>query len=128
MLRFLCILCLTASPLSAQDVQVLPGYSDFRMPDTTVHARPMTLMQDWIMEFPGTGEGRPAMEIVASLEDDRLVIEFTETGIADDSVSAIQRRMEFSPAEDRRWTLVAYGFRQKCWRGASDDWQATPCP
>ena len=49
------------------------------------------------------------------------------SSLADDSVSAVQRRYVLEPG-DGGWTLVGYGHRQQCWRGESRDWTASPCP
>lgn len=128
MRRLLLFVCLLAAPLAAEEVQILPGYSDFRLPETQVVEQPMTLMQDWLFLFPESAEGGPRIDLLAHVTDGRLVIEFTDSGGGDDSVRAIQRRMEFRQTEDWRWRLAAYGFRQKCWRSGSDDWTDSPCP
>ncbi|ASP19900.1 hypothetical protein ANTHELSMS3_01185 [Antarctobacter heliothermus] len=128
MRRLLLSACLLASPLAAQTVQILPGYSDFRLPATQVVDQPMTLMMNWLLSFPESAEGRPQIDLLAKVEEGRLAIVFTDSGGGDDSVKAIQRRMEFLQTEDWRWRLVAYGFRQQCWRGESDDWTDRPCP
>ncbi|SNT34665.1 hypothetical protein [Antarctobacter heliothermus] len=128
MRRLLLSACLVASPLAAQTVQILPGYSDFRLPETQVVDRPMSLMMDWLLSFPESAEGGPQVDLSAKVEEGRLMIEFTDAGGGDDSVRAIQRRMEFLQTEGGRWQLVAYGFRQQCWRSGSDDWTDRPCP
>lgn len=128
MRRLFLPLCLIASPLWAQDVEILPGYSDFRMPQIQVVDQPMSLMLDWVQGFPESDEGGPSIDLSAHVDDGRLVIEFTDSGGGDDSVKAIQRRMEFVRTEDWRWRLDAYGFRQKCWRNGLDAWTDAPCP
>ena len=120
--------CMCASPALADGVEILDGYSDFRLPEMTSYDQPMTLISDWIMEFPGEGEGRPALDVSSAIgEDGILSIEITESGLADDSVSAVQRRYVFARG-DGAWTLVGYGHRQQCWRGDSRDWTASSCP
>jgi hypothetical protein len=128
MLRPLLIACLFASPLAAQEVEILPGHSNFRLPEVRVVARPMSLFHDWTRGFPETGEGGPTLDFTAGIEGDRLVMVLTLGGGADDSVRAVQRRMEFIQTEDLRWALMAYGVRQKCYRSGSDDWTDQPCP
>lgn len=128
MLRPLVIACLFASPLAAQDIEILPGHSDFRLPETRVVRHPISLIEDWFSDFPETGEGRPTLDLTAGIEGDRLIVVLTLGGGGDDSVSAVQRRMEFIQVEDLRWALMAYGFRQKCWRGDPDAWTDQPCP
>ena len=128
MRRLLLSLFFLAGPLAAEGVQILPGYSDFRLPEVQVVDQPMALMQDWLMYFPESAEGRPRIDLSAQVTDGRLVVEFTDASGGDDSVKAIQRRMEFLQTDDWRWRLVAYGFRQQCWRSGSDDWTDRPCP
>ncbi|MDD9732468.1 hypothetical protein PVW46_21430 [Mameliella sp. AT18] len=127
MLRPALITCLLASPLVAEEVQILPGYSDFRVPSAQVTDMPMSLVQDLVLGFPGEGEGLPWLDLTAGITDGRLVIEVTEDGLADDSTRALQRRFEFLRA-DGGWQLVAFGHRQRCWRGNTDDWTDQPCP
>ncbi|CAN0229006.1 unnamed protein product, partial [Chrysoparadoxa australica] len=67
MRRLLVSACLLASPLAAQTVQILPGYSDFRLPATQVVDQPMTLMMDWLLSFPESAEGRPQIDLLAKV-------------------------------------------------------------
>lgn len=127
MRRLLLSACLLASPLAAQQAQILPGYSDFRLPEGQVVDQPMSLMADWLLSFPESTEGSPRIDLSAKVEQGRLVIELTDAGAGDDSVRAIQRRMEFLQTKDGRWQLVAYGFRQQCQRSDSGDWTDRPC-
>ncbi|MGP6089109.1 hypothetical protein [Antarctobacter jejuensis] len=90
--------------------------------------RPISLFDDWMSGFPESGEGAPSLDFSASFEGDRLVMVLTLAGGGDDSVSAVQRRIEFIQVEDWRWAVMAYGFRQKCYRSGSDDWTPKPCP
>ncbi|TBX28238.1 hypothetical protein [Nioella sediminis] len=125
---FLVFACLCAAPAAAQDVQILPGHSDFRLPAQLVHDQPMSLVQDWIIGFPD-GEGRPELQLLSEVDDTgRLVIVLTESGLADDSVSAVRQRFELIRTDAGAWALTAYGFQQQCARGGSEDWLATPCP
>ncbi|MBV6636831.1 MAG: hypothetical protein KI788_13105 [Mameliella sp.] len=128
MLRALLIACLFATPVAAQDVTILPGHSDFRLPETRVVRHPMREIQTWILDFPESAEGAPSLDLSAGIEGDHLVIVLTLAGGGDDSVIAVQRRLEYTETIDRRWALMAYGFRQKCFRGGSDDWTDQPCP
>lgn len=117
-----------ATPAFADGVPTLPGYSDFRTPDTTLVDLPMSYVQDWVMNYPGEG-GNAALTLDARFADDgTLTIEITESGVADDSVGTIQKRFDMRQTSDWRWELVAYGFRQKCRRGDSTGWQVKPCP
>ncbi len=118
---------LAATSLSAQQVEILPGYSDFRAPEAMVLERPMDLVSDWVAGFPESPEGRPHLTLNAELADSGLlVIEITEFNLLDDSVASVQRRYELSPAE-AGWHLVAFGHRQQCYRGSDGEWQADPC-
>ncbi|WP_323768145.1 hypothetical protein [Antarctobacter sp.] len=128
MLRPFLISCLLASPVAAQEVEILPGYSDFRQPETRVVRRPISLFEDWMSGFPESGEGAPSLDLSAGFQGDRLVMVLTLGGGGDDSVSAVQRRIEFIQVENLSWAVMAYGFRQKCHRGGSDDWTGKPCP
>ncbi len=128
MLRLLLTACFLAGPVSAQEVEILPGYSDFRQPETRVVRRPFSLFESWISRFPENGEGDPTLDLTAGIEGERLVMVLTLGGGGDDSVSAVQRRIEFIQVEDLRWAVMAYGFRQKCFRSGSDDWTDKPCP
>lgn len=128
MLRPFLFACLLAGPLSAQEIEILPGYSDFRLPETRVVRRPMSLFEDWFSGFPETGEGGPTLDLSAGIEGERLIIVLTLGGGGDDSVGVVQRRAEFIQVEDLRWAVMAYGFRQKCFRSGSDDWTDKPCP
>lgn len=129
MLRFLMFVsCLCATSAVAQEVQILPGHSDFRAPAPGIYDQPMHLVQDWVLGFPD-GEGRPELQLSSAIgADGRLVIELSETGLADDSVLAVRQRFDLIRADGGGWTLAAYGFQQRCARGASSDWQAEPCP
>lgn len=128
MKRAILAFCLCASPAIADGVEILDGYSDFRVPETTSYDQPMALISDWVMGFPEEGEGRPALNVTSAIDENgTLIIEITESGLADDSVSAVQRRYVLEPG-DGGWTLVGYGHRQQCWRGESRDWTASPCP
>lgn len=128
MKRFLLAACLCASPAFADGIAILDGFSEFRLPEVTSYDQPMTLVSDWVMSFPREGEGRPSLSVTSTIGDDRsLTIEITETGLADDSVSAVQRRYVLERA-DAGWTLVGYGHRQRCWRGETGVWTASPCP
>ena len=115
------------TPAFAEGVTILPGYSDFRTPDETVVDMPMSYVQDWVAAFPEEG-ANAALQLTANFDEAGiLTIEVTESGLADDSVSAIQQRFDLRQREDWRWQLVAYGFRQQCYRGGTGDWQANPC-
>lgn len=129
MLRsFIFFSCLCATSATAQEVQILPGHSDFRAPAPGVYDQPMQLVQDWVLGFPD-GEGRPELQLASAItEDGRLVIDLSESGLADDSVLAVRQRFELIRADNGAWALVAYGFQQRCARGGSSDWQAEPCP
>ncbi|MGI3184709.1 hypothetical protein [Nioella aestuarii] len=127
MKRSLLAFFLCASPALADGVQILDGYSDFRVPEVTSYDQPMTLVSDWVLGFPEEGEGRPALNLSSAIGDDgHLTIEITETGLADDSVSAVQRRYVLERTETG-WTLVGYGHRQQCWRGETSEWTASAC-
>ncbi|MBV7395482.1 hypothetical protein [Mameliella sediminis] len=128
MFRPLLISFLLATPLAADEVQILPGYSDFRAPPAQVTDLPMALVQDLVLNFPGEGGGLPRLDLSAAVKDGQLIIEFTEDGLADDSTRAFQRRFEFTRTEDWRWQLTGYGHRQRCWRGTVDVWTDKPCP
>jgi hypothetical protein len=128
MKRLFLAFCLCASPAFADGVEILDGFSDFRLPDVTSYDQPMSLISDWVMGFPGEGEGRPSLTVTSAVGDDgNLTMEITETGLADDSVSAIQRRYVLERAEGG-WSLVGYGHRQQCWRGETGVWTASACP
>lgn len=80
------------------------------------------------MSFLEEGSRADLTVTVVFSDDGLLTVEITESGVADDSVSAIQKRFDLRRTDDRRWALVAYGFRQKCARGGTIGWQADPCP
>lgn len=127
MLRSAFLSLILVTPAFADGVTILPGYSDFRTPKNTIVDMPMSYVQDWVAGFPEEG-AHAALQLDAGYNDAGiLTIEITESGLADDSVSAIQKRFELRLREDWRWELVAYGFRQKCYRGGNGDWQANPC-
>lgn len=128
MRHLILIASLLASPLAAQEVRILPGHSDFRLPETRVVRQPMREIESWVLDFPESGEGAPSLDLSANFEGDRLVIVLTLAGGGDDSVSAVQRRLEYTETTDQRWALVAYGFRQKCFRRGADGWTDRPCP
>ena len=128
MRRFFLLAAVLAGPLAAQEIEILPGHSDFRLPETRVVQYPMQLIDDWLRPFPESGEGAPTLELVAGIESDRLVLVLTLAGGGDDAVRAVQRRLEFIQTENLSWALMAYGFRQTCWRSGSDDWTDQLCP
>ncbi|MDA7428273.1 hypothetical protein PGB28_07370 [Primorskyibacter aestuariivivens] len=128
MFRTLIICATLATPAIADGIPTLPGYSNFRTPETTIVDQPMSYVQDWVMSFPEEG-GNASLQVTAGFSDDGLLtVEVTENGVADDSVSAIQKRFDLRRTEDWRWELVAYGFRQKCGRRDMTGWQVDPCP
>jgi len=128
MKRLALALCLCASPAFADVVEILDGYSDFRLPEATRYDQPMALISDWVLGFPEGAEGRPALNVVSGIgEGGVLTIEITESGLADDSVYAVQRRYVLEPG-DGGWTLTGYGHRQQCWRDDPREWTAAPCP
>ncbi len=120
-------LCL-ASPALAGEVRILDGYSDFRKPENFEFEQPLAPLSDWIAGFPEMADGRPGLTLTSAFADGVLSVEITETGLMDDSVAAIQQRLEFAPMEDGRWLLTGYGFRQQCYRGTNaGTWTDKPC-
>ncbi len=127
MLRFAFLSTFLATAAAADDFQILPGYSDFGLPEMALIEQPMTLVTNWVAGFPDSVEGRPTLSLTSEMQDGILVIEITETGLADDSVSAVQRRYELAPTDDWQWQMVAYGHHQQCYRVNPGQWHADPC-
>lgn len=128
MIRSALILGLLASPLAAQDLQILPGYSDFRKPEAGRYVALTDLLPTWALSFPESTEGSPRVDLMSTVVGERLVVEVTSIGGGDDSVSAIQIRYELEQDGTGAWVLMAYGFRQQCARSGSEGWTSQPCP
>ena len=131
--RFSTLLVCLSLPFSAagaSEVFTPAGYSDFRSPGAIIVDRPMDVVRDQLSIFPELfGEGKPAIELISFMdESNRLVIDFKETGLLDDSVEAINQRFVLEENGDGKFKLWGYGFRQKCYRAPSvGQWIAEPC-
>lgn len=126
--KTLLLYALMASPALAESAETLAGYSDFRKPSTTIVDQPMSYVADWITKFPGEGSNATLSLDAGFADDGTLRVGITESELADDSVANIQKRFDLRQTDDWRWQLTAYGFRQKCRRGNTRDWQDKPCP
>ncbi|MEM9771566.1 MAG: hypothetical protein AAF889_08225 [Cyanobacteria bacterium P01_D01_bin.73] len=80
--------------------------------------------------FTGEREGRQSESI--EIEYDReggAIATVTAIGLADDSVSAVRVRMDFTQDAELGWQLVWVGTQQQCGRGRNPDvWTTNPCP
>ncbi len=115
----------------AEEVFIPEGYSDFGSPGAITVSRPVHAVLDTLIGFPEShGSGSERLEMKSYFDRaDRLVLDVTESGLADDSVSATNRKFVFKQAERGSYQLWGYGFRRQCARSEDiEEWVATACP
>ena len=119
------------SAANAGEVTILEGYSDFRSPGSITLERPMHAVLDDLVGFPEFfGETSPELQVKSYFDaPDRLVIDVVESGLLDDSVTALNRKFVLEETDEGKFRIHGYGYRQKCSRGdGAGKWVATACP
>ena len=124
------VLAFLTSSVFGEELRIAEGYSDFGSPGPVTVDRPMQLVVDQIVAFPERfGGGRPELELKSYMNSENLlVVEIIENGFLDDSVKGANKRFVFSEAENGKFKLTEYGYRQQCYRGNDPTkWVAQPC-
>ena len=90
---------------------------------------PLALIMEAFEYFPSEEEGRPRIQIDASMDVfDRMSILVTRTGYADDSTAGGRQHYVLEPGDDGVWTLIYYNAQVLCARGANTvTWQDGGC-
>lgn len=90
---------------------------------------PAQVFADLYENFSPGGEGSPGLAIEFSEQGENAVAIATQTGLLDDSVEAVQRRVVLERRADGLWWARERGSRFRCYRGARPGrWTKELCP